>query len=40
MTRALVGEIKTFMNAYENEEYDKEFLIDLFNKHLDFNVKF
>ncbi len=38
MTRALVGEIKTFMNAYENEEYDKEFLIILFREHLDFNV--
>tara|TARA_Y100000590_G_scaffold404071_1_gene491296 strand:+ start:650 stop:1963 length:1314 start_codon:yes stop_codon:yes gene_type:complete len=40
MTRALVGEIKTFMNAYENEEYDKEFLIILFREHLDFNVKY
>ena len=30
MTRALVGEIKTFMNAYENEKFDKEFLIILF----------
>ena len=40
MTRALVGEIKTFINAYENEEYDKEFLILVFREHLDFNVKF
>ena len=40
MTRALVGEIKTFMSAYENEEYDKEFLIILFREHLDFNVKY
>ncbi len=40
MTRALVGEIKTFMSAYENEEYDKEFLIILFKNHLDFNIKF
>tara|TARA_B100000427_G_scaffold315900_1_gene310440 strand:+ start:61 stop:1374 length:1314 start_codon:yes stop_codon:yes gene_type:complete len=40
MTRALVGEIKTFMNAYENEEYNKEFLIILFREHLDFNVKY
>tara|TARA_Y100000590_G_scaffold463144_1_gene629133 strand:+ start:1110 stop:2423 length:1314 start_codon:yes stop_codon:yes gene_type:complete len=40
MTRALVGEIKTFMNAYEHEEYDKEFLIILFREHLDFNIKF
>ena len=40
MTRALVGEIRTFINAYENEEYDKEFLILVFREHLDFNVKF
>ena len=40
MTRALVGEIKTFMNAYENEEFDKEFLIILFREHLGFNIKF
>ena len=40
MTRALVGEIRTFINAYENEGYDKEFLIIIFREHLDFNVKF
>ena len=40
MTRALVGEIKTFMNAYENEEFDKEFLIILFSEHLGFKVKY
>ena len=40
MTRALVGEIKTFIYAYENEEYDKKFLITLFQDHLDFNIKF
>ena len=40
MTRALVGEIKTFINAYENEEYNKDSLIILFQEHLDFNVKF
>ena len=40
MTRALVGEIRTFINAYENEGYDKEFLILVFREHLDFNVKF
>ena len=38
MTRALVGEIKTFIYAYENEEYDKKFLITLFQDHLDFNI--
>jgi len=40
MTRALVGEIKTFIHTYENEEYNKEFLVDLFREHLDFNVKY
>ena len=40
MTRALVGEIRTFINTYENEEYDKDFLILVFREHLDFNVKF
>ena len=40
MTRALVGEIKTFMNAYENEKFDKEFLIILFRENLGFDVKY
>ena len=40
MTRALVGEIKTFIQAYEKEEYNKDSLIMLFQEHLDFNVKF
>ena len=40
MTRALVGEIKTFISAYENEEYNKDSLINLFEKNLYFHVKF
>ena len=40
MTRSLVGEIKTFMNAYENGEFDKDFLIILFKEDLNFNIKF
>ena len=40
MTRALIGEIKTFINAYENENYKKELLVDLFQKNLEFNVEF
>jgi len=40
MTRALVGEIKTFINAYDSEEYNKDLLIDLFQNNLDFNIKF
>ena len=40
MTRALVGEIKTFINAYDNEMYNKKHLTELFKEHLNFNVKF
>ena len=40
MTRALVGEIKFFINAYENEEYEKDNLIKLFKEHHNFNVNF
>ena len=40
MTRALIGEIKTFISAYKKEEYNKDSLIILFQEHLDFNVKF
>ena len=32
MTRALVGEIKFFIDAYENEEYEKDNLIKLFKE--------
>ena len=35
MTRALVAEIKTFTEAYDNEKYDKnETLVRLFNRSL------
>ena len=40
MTRALVGEIKTFIAAYEVENYNKDLLTSLFKEHLNFNVKF
>jgi len=40
MTRALVGEITTFISAYENEEHNKESLINFFKKNLHFHVKF
>ena len=40
MTRALAGEIKTFLDAYENDTFDKEILTSLFKEHLNFNVKF
>jgi two-component system osmolarity sensor histidine kinase EnvZ len=40
MTRALVGEIKTFIAAYEVEKYNKDLLTNLFQEHLNFNVKY
>jgi len=40
MTRALVGEIKTFIAAYEVEKYNKDLLTKLFQEHLNFNVQF
>jgi len=40
MTRALVGEIRTFIDAYKNKEHNKEHLITLFQEHLNFDVKF
>jgi len=40
MTRALVGEIKTFIAAYDNEKYDNNDLSNLFTIYLDLNVKY
>ena len=40
MTRSLVSEIKTFIDAYENDETNKEFVIILFKEHLRFNIKY
>jgi len=40
MTRALVGEIVTFIGAYDDEKYNKDLLVSLFQKNLNFNVKF
>ena len=39
MTRALVAEIKTFIDAYDNDETNKDFVIILFKEHLEFNIK-
>ena len=39
MTKALIGEIKFFLDAYDNEDYNKENLINLFEKHHNFTVK-
>ena len=40
MTRALVGEMKTFMTAYDNEKYNNNELSDLFTIYLDLNVQY
>ena len=39
MTNALIGEIKFFLDAYDNEDYNKENLINLFERHHNFTVK-
>jgi len=40
MTRALIGEIRTFIAAYDNEKYNNKDLSNLFAIYLDLNVKY
>ena len=40
MTRALVGEMKTFITAYDNGKYNNNDLSGLFSVYLDLNVKY
>ena len=40
MTRALVGEMKTFITAYDNDKYNNNDLSSLFSIYLDLNVEF
>ena len=40
MTRALVSEIKTFVEAFENEKTDKDYIIGLFKDNFDINIKY
>ncbi len=40
MTRALVSEIKTFVDAYDNEETNKNFIVGLFKDNFDINIKY
>ena len=40
MTRALIGEIDTFIVAFDNENNDKDYIIDLFSIYLDLNIKY
>ncbi len=40
MTRALVGEIKTFIEVYNNDDYDKGEITNLFSVYQDLNIEF
>ena len=41
LTRALVGEIVTIIDIYNNEsEYNKKIVTDLYNKNFSFSVRF
>ena len=40
MTRALVGEINTFIVAFDNEDNNKDYIIDLFSINLNLNIKY
>ena len=40
MTRALVSEIKTFVDAYKNEETNKDYIIGLFKDNFDINIEY
>ena len=40
MTRALVGEIDTFIVAFDNENNDKDYIVDLFSIYLDLNINY
>ncbi len=40
MTRALANEIKTFIEAYNNDSYDKNEITNLFSIYLDLNIEY
>ncbi len=40
MTRALVSEIKTFIDAYDNDKTNKDSIIILFKNHLGFDISY
>jgi len=39
MTRSLVSEVKTLFDIYNNDQTDKETILDLYNKNFDFVVR-
>ena len=40
MTRALVGEIQTFIEVYKNDEYEKDEIKNIFSLYQDLNIEF
>jgi two-component system, OmpR family, osmolarity sensor histidine kinase EnvZ len=40
MTRALISEIKTFIEVYNNDDYDKQEITNLFSVYQDLNIEF
>ncbi len=40
MTKALVNEVRTFIDAYDNDENNKDYIIVMFKDHLQFNIKY
>ena len=40
MTRALVNEVKTFIEVYKNDDYDKNEITNLFSLYQDLNIEF
>ena len=40
MTRALIGEIQTFIEVYSNDEYEKDEIKNIFSLNQDLNIEF
>ena len=40
MTKALVNEVRTFIDAYDNDENNKDYIIVMFKDYLQFLVQF
>ena len=39
MTRGLIAEIKTFIDAYDNDQQDKDYIINLFKSNLEIEIQ-
>ena len=40
MTKALVSEVRTFIDAYDNDQNNKDYIIVMFKDYLQFNIKY